>query len=80
MSDGIKILLISVGAGIGAYVGIMFINSLCMPAGVDAQLNPLPPAIDPNVIPLLYFLLCVMFPVAIAITATILVLKLVQNA
>jgi hypothetical protein len=65
MSDGIKMILVAIGAGLGTYIGITLSTTLCAnTTGWNA---------------LVIFMFCTMFPVSIAIAGVILVLKLVQN-
>lgn len=65
MSDGIKMIMVSIGAGLGTYIGIVLSSTLCAnTVGWNT---------------LVIFMFCTMFPVSIAIAGVILVLKLVQN-
>jgi hypothetical protein len=65
MSDGIKILLVALGAGLASYVAIIMNTTLCAnTTGWGA---------------LIIFLYCTMFPVSVVIAAVVVVLKLVQN-
>ena len=68
MSDGVKMILVALGAGLGTYIGIVLAGTLCIDA-VTSTWNPL-----------VTFLFCTMFPVALAVAGVVLVLKLVQNA
>lgn len=65
MADGIKMILVAIGAGLGTYIGIVLSSTLC---GNTTGWNTL-----------VVFMFCTMFPVSIAIAGVILVLKLVQN-
>ena len=65
MADGIKMIMVAIGAGLGTYIGITLSTTLC--ANTDTWNT------------LVVFMFCTMFPVSIAIAGVILVLKLVQK-